>query len=268
MIDDPGAAATIAEITRRLDGIPLAIELAAARTPTMSVEEIRSRLDDRFLLLSGGSRRGRQRQTTLEDTVTWSYDLLSGPEQQLLQVLSVFQGGFLDPSDVAGVADLSEYEARDLIDSLHGKSLVDTTRGVDGTVRHRLLETIRLFAQVRLFEAGRTEEVRNRHLEHFFAITGDGSLEHYLEREVLDYLGREYENVRSVSSGPWRAGGPIEPSSWPVWPSVTRSNGARPSLSSTSSVIPWSSIRRTRRRASPSWRLRSLQPGTRWRPSR
>ncbi len=196
-IDDPGAAATIAEITRRLDGIPLAIELAAARTPTMSVEEIRSRLDDRFLLLSGGSRRGRQRQTTLEDTVTWSYDLLSGPEQQLLQVLSVFQGGF-DPSDVAGVADLSEYEARDLIDSLHGKSLVDTTRGVDGTIRHRLLETIRLFAQVRLFEAGRTEEVRNRHLEHFFAITGDGSLEHYLEREVLDYLGREYENVRSV----------------------------------------------------------------------
>ena len=196
-LDDPGSVATIAEITRRLDGIPLAIELAAARAPTMSVEEIRSRLDDRFRLLSGGSRRSRQRQATLEDTVQWSYDLLSGPEQQLLQVLSVFQGGF-DPSDVAGVAAMDEYVVRELVDSLHSKSLVDTTRSVDGTLRHRLLETVRLFAQVRLFEAGQTEEVRNRHLEHFFQITGDGSLEQYLSQVIRDYLSREYENVRSA----------------------------------------------------------------------
>ena len=100
--DDPAAVSAIVEVVESLDGIPLAIELAAARTRTMSVHEIRDLLDDRFSLLSGGARRSRQRQATLEGTVQWSYDLLSADERSMLRTLSVFQGGF-SVADVAVV---------------------------------------------------------------------------------------------------------------------------------------------------------------------
>ena len=101
----------IGDVVERLDGIPLAIELAAARTKSMSIMEIRDLLDDRFRLLSGGSRRMRQRQATLEGAVQWSYDLLSSAEQAMLQTLSVFQGGFAAP-DVAAVGEVPERETR------------------------------------------------------------------------------------------------------------------------------------------------------------
>lgn len=155
----------VGEICERLDGIPLAIELAAARARSMPVAEIRDRLDDRFRLLSGGARRSRRRQQTLEATVQWSYDLLDPEEQQFLQVLGVFLGGFrID--DAAAVAGLDEWEAIELVDSLVAKSMVQPA--VDqGSARCRLLETVRLFALDRLVESGRSREVRDAHLDRF-----------------------------------------------------------------------------------------------------
>ena len=104
----------------------------------MDIAEIRRRLDDRFRLLSGGTRRSRQRQATLEGAVQWSYGLLTEAEQSMLQTLSVFQGGFA-VADAAAVAGLAEYEGIDLVAALAAKSLVDLTRDIDGHVRHRLL---------------------------------------------------------------------------------------------------------------------------------
>ena len=124
---DDTTTTLVVEIVERLDGIPLAIELAAARTRTMELAELRDRLDDRFRLLSGGSRRSRQRQATLEGAVQWSYDLLSAAEQSMLQTLAVFQGGF-SVADAAAVAEVRDNEAIELIDSLAAKSLVDVTR--------------------------------------------------------------------------------------------------------------------------------------------
>lgn len=163
---DPAATEVIAEICTRLDGIPLAIELAAARTRTMGVSELLDNLDDRFRLLSGGRRRSRQRQQTLDAAVRWSYDLLSTQEQSMLQHLSVFQGGF-DLNDVAVVADVAPAVAFDLVDALLAKSLVSTTRSRGDSVRHHLLETVRLFALQELIIEGRSEVARNRHLDHF-----------------------------------------------------------------------------------------------------
>jgi predicted ATPase/class 3 adenylate cyclase len=196
---DEATTSTVIDIVEHLDGIPLAIELAAARTRSMELMEVRDRLDDRFQLLSGGSRRHRQRQVTLEGAVHWSYDLLSEPERSMLQTLSVFQGGFSVP-DVAAVAGIPDYEAIDLIDSLEAKSLVDVSRDRNGHVRHRLLETIRLFALARLIDAGEAETTRDRHLEHFYNDPAGASLETFLSLDSVARAGREYENFRSAAT--------------------------------------------------------------------
>jgi predicted ATPase/class 3 adenylate cyclase len=198
LLDDPATASAIVEVVERLDGIPLAIELAAARTRAMSVEEIRGLLDDRFSLLSGGVRRSRQRQATLEGAVQWSYDLLSADEQSILRTLSVFQGGF-SVADVATVAQRSESETRQLVDALTNKSLVDVTRDVAGQVRHRLLETIRLFALARLVDAGEAVTTRDRHLDHFSNEGIPLSLSNLFKSDRLVREGREYENFRSAT---------------------------------------------------------------------
>ena len=195
---DPVTAQAIAEIVDRLDGMPLAIELAAARTRSMDVTEVRDRLDDRFRLLSGGTRRSRQRQATLEGAVQWSFDLLSDDEREMLLVLSVFQGGFAI-ADVAAVAEIPEFEAIDLIDSLTSKSLVDVTRGTSGRLRHRLLETIRLFALAQLVEQERADEMRDRHLEHFSSEPAASRFEVYYDIGFVERLGDEYENFRSAA---------------------------------------------------------------------
>jgi predicted ATPase/class 3 adenylate cyclase len=187
----------VSDIVEHLDGLPLAIELAAARARNMGLVEIRDRLGDRFRLLAGGSRRSQQRQATLEGAVHWSYDLLNEPEREMLQTLSVFQGGF-DSRDVAAVAGLSEYDAIDLIDSLANKSLVDVARDGRGRVRHRMLETIRMFALQRLIDAGRADEVRDRHLEHFAQDPAGRSLDHWLQLATATRIGREYENFRAA----------------------------------------------------------------------
>lgn len=199
--------AVITEIVERLDGIPLAIELAAARARSMDVTEVRDRLDDRFRLLSGGARRTRQRQATLEGAVQWSYDLLSGDEQAMLGWLSVFQGGF-EIADVAAVAGVASYEALDLVDSLAAKSLVDVGRDGGGHLRHRLLETIRLFALSRLVDAGLADTARDRHLDHFANDPIGTSMEVRQSLGGLVRIGQEYENFRAAATWALERGRP------------------------------------------------------------
>jgi predicted ATPase len=160
--DDP----FIADICRRLDGLPLAIELAAARTGVLSPSQIAERLDDRFALLTGGRRRTRGRQQTLEATIDWSYDLLEVDEQDALRRLSVMPGAF-DLDLAAAVLGRAEGDALDMLDALVARSLVHTERSEEGArLRYRLLETIRVYAYERLLAAGDAEETRDRHAGH------------------------------------------------------------------------------------------------------
>jgi predicted ATPase/class 3 adenylate cyclase len=159
-------------ICRRLDGMPLAIELAAARLRSLSLRALHDRLDQRFRLLTGGSRTALARQQTLRATVDWSYSLLNGTEQLLLRRLSVFPESFdLDAAEgVCGFGDMSAFEVIDLLGSLVDKSLV-VAEPAGGALRYRLLETIRQFAAERLTEAGddETAAVVAAHCQHFLA---------------------------------------------------------------------------------------------------
>ena len=163
----------VVSVCRRLDGMPLAIELAAARLRSMSLAELGGRLDQRFRLLTGGSRTALERQQTLRAAVGWSYSLLAGPEQLLLGRLSVFAGGFgLDAAEaVGGSGDLDVLDVADLLGSLVDKSLVVAEPAGTG-LRYRLLETIRLFAAERLAEAGDNEAavVAAAHCAHFVSV--------------------------------------------------------------------------------------------------
>ena len=160
-------AAVVSTLCTRLDGMPLAIELAAARITVMSPSELLSGLDDRFQLLAGGRR--RQRQRTLEATLDWSYDLLDADEQRLFRSLGVFVDGF-DLDAVAAVANVSRQTATRLIEALIAKSLVvRTERGRDS--RFRLLETVKAYAEDRLVDNGEANTVRTSHLAHFHRIS-------------------------------------------------------------------------------------------------
>ena len=157
----------VAEICRRLDGIPLAIELAASRIASMTAAEVRDRLDDRFRLLVG-ARRSLNRHQTLRHAVAWSYDLLDDTEKSLLDRCSVFAGGFDLESicAVAGFADTDDYVILDLLHSLVRKSLLVVDRSADRT-RFSMLETIRQFAEEHLVARGAATEARNAHARHF-----------------------------------------------------------------------------------------------------
>lgn len=161
-------AVDILQICRRLDGIPLAIELAATRVRVLSPSQIAKRLDDRFKLLTGGSRTALPRQRTLQALIDWSYDLLSEPECVLLRRLSVFSGGWtLDAAEwVTGTEPLDPYEVLDLLEQLVKKSLVQTDE-IDGRNRYRMLETIRQYAQEKLAESEEAAALRDRHLAYF-----------------------------------------------------------------------------------------------------
>ncbi len=167
---DPDELATVAELCRRLDGSPLGIELAAARSLVMRPAELLDGLDDRFRLLSGGRRRNKQR--TLEATLAWSYELLDDEEQSVLRSLGVFADGF-DLDAVAAVAGVPLSVAVDLLDSLIAKSLVVRVERAEPT-RFRLLETVKAYAEDRLVDAGEAEKVRSRHLDHFADRTDEG----------------------------------------------------------------------------------------------
>ena len=162
-------AAAVAGICHRLDGIPLALELAAARVRTMSVENIAARLSDCFRLLTGGDRTALPRQQTLRASIDWSYELLSESERALLRRLAVFAGGCtLDAAEAVGAGgDLDEKDVLDLLTHLVEKSLV--VADAEGE-RYRLLETVRLYAQERLNESGERDRTRTRHLAYYLAL--------------------------------------------------------------------------------------------------
>jgi predicted ATPase/class 3 adenylate cyclase/DNA-binding CsgD family transcriptional regulator len=160
--------ATVTEICRRLDGMPLAIELAAARVRALSLEEIVGSLHDRFRLLTGGSRTAVRRQQTLRASVDWSHALLTEPERVLFRRLAVFLGGFdLDAAQaVAGDEAVERYQILDQLALLVDKSLV-IAENSGGRTRYRLLETVRQYAQEKLGESGEAEAVRIRHRDHY-----------------------------------------------------------------------------------------------------
>jgi predicted ATPase/class 3 adenylate cyclase len=164
-------AEAIAGICRRLDGIPLAIELAAARIRSLSPAELLERLDDRFRLLRGGGRGGLERHQTLRATVAWSYQLLTGDARLLFDRLSVFAGSFdLAAAEAIGAGDdLDTYDIVDLLGDLVDKSMVIASRTERGT-RYRLLETLRQYGEERLDDRGETTVVRSKHLDHFVSV--------------------------------------------------------------------------------------------------
>lgn len=172
-------ATTVAQIVRRLDGIPLAIELAVARLPAFGLEQIAARLDDRFRLLSGGSRTALPRQQTLRALIDWSYDLLDDDERALLRRLSAFMGGWTFEAAEFMAPTVDVFTA---LPALIAKSLVvvvespENTWGeqdADGPPRYAYLETIRQYAGDRLLEAGEAEAVRDRHFDYYLELAGE-----------------------------------------------------------------------------------------------
>ena len=196
-----GDAEAVSEICRRLDGIPLAIELAAARVRAMSSVQIRDRLDERFRLLTGGSRRALERHQTLRHAVQWSYDLLSPGERTVLARASVFYGGFsLEAAErVCAGGDIIAADVLDICDSLVRKSLVTVERSASD-IRYGLLETIRQFAEEQLIATGEAEAVRVRHAR-YFATDSDAKFKIWLSPRQLttyEWLDREMDNLRAA----------------------------------------------------------------------
>jgi len=193
---------TIAEVVRRLDGIPLALELAAARLRMLTIEQIHEHLNDRFRLLTGGRRTALPRQQTLQALIDWSWQLLDEPERVLLRRLSVFSGGWtLDAAQkIPGFYPLDEFEVFDHLDQLINKSLVLVDFPEAGEARYGLLESIRQFAQDKLFEANEGELLRDRHAEYYVAFTVKAREELFLQDALtwVDRLRRELDNQRAV----------------------------------------------------------------------
>ena len=195
-------AETVAHICRRLDGMPLALELAATRMRVMSPAQIATRLDDRFALLTGGARTAVPRQQTLLATIDWSYQLLKPDEQVLFQSLSVFAGGFsLETAEAVCAGDgLTEFEVADLIHLLVDKSLVVAGEEPDGSIRYHLLETLRQYAAGELTKSGRADEMRSRHAQAFAVLAA----EQYSVIETGDFgaamepLSVEQDNIRAA----------------------------------------------------------------------
>jgi predicted ATPase/DNA-binding CsgD family transcriptional regulator len=159
----PGNAAAVASICRALDGLPLAIELAAARVRALSVEQISARLDDRFGLLTTGDRSAAPRQRTLRAAIEWSYELLTAPERAMFRRLSVFSGWSLEMAEqVCSDEDIPAAEVLGLTAALVDKSLVVLDPEVLGQARYRMLDTIRKYAALRLAQAGESAAVRLR----------------------------------------------------------------------------------------------------------
>lgn len=191
----------LTEICRRLDGIPLALELAAARVRAFSVEQIAARLDDRFRLLSGGPRTAMPRQQTLQAAVDWSYALLSEPERAVLRRLAVFAGGWtLEAAEAVSAGDgVQTYAVLELLAQLVDKSLVQAEEQ-PGAVRYRLLETIRQFASGRLEEAAETSAARERHMAYFLELAelAEPQMRGRDALEWVDRLDAEHDNLRAA----------------------------------------------------------------------
>jgi predicted ATPase/class 3 adenylate cyclase len=196
----PGEADAVVEICRRLDGIPLAIELAASRMASMTATDVRDRLDQRFRLLVG-SRRGMPRHHTLRHAVQWSYDLLDDAEKVLLDRCSVFASGFDLESAcaVAGFDDPDDYAILDLLDALVRKSLLLADRS-SGHARFSMLETIRQFAEEQLVASGAATEARTAHARYFAGREADimSLWDSPRQRDAYDWFTIELANLRTA----------------------------------------------------------------------
>ncbi|MEU7000189.1 BTAD domain-containing putative transcriptional regulator [Nonomuraea sp. NPDC046570] len=200
---DAHTLSAMARICRALDGMPLAIELAAARLRTMSIDQLARRLDDRFRLLTSGSRTVLPRHKTLRAVVDWSWDLLTEPERGVLRRLSVFSGGVsLDAAErVCGDEAFAGEQVLDLLTALIEKSLL--LADGEGTPRYRMLNTIREYAGHRLAEAGETESARRAHLAYFteLAETAEPYLRRAEQLEWLATLEAEHDNIGAALRG-------------------------------------------------------------------
>jgi predicted ATPase/DNA-binding CsgD family transcriptional regulator len=194
-------AVAVAQICYRLDGIPLAIELAAARAKVLPVEQIADRLDDSFGLLATGSRTAMPRQRTLHATMDWSHELLSDEERALFRRLAVFAGGFsLEAAEsVCTVGELERDEVLDVLSHLVDKSLV-VAREEGGEARYHLLETVRQYGREKLSESDEEGQVQERHAGYYLALAEEAEPELKGERQVawLERLERERDNLRAA----------------------------------------------------------------------
>jgi predicted ATPase/DNA-binding SARP family transcriptional activator len=198
---DSQNALVIARICQRLDGIPLAIELAAARANMLTVEQILKRLDDRFNLLTGGLRTAQPRHQTLRAMIEWSYELLSEPERLLFRRLAVFKGGCTleAAEEVCRGTSIESGDVLNLLSQLVNKSLV-VVEAFGSETRYRMLETIRQYARDKLLESNEMEQVRRRHLAYFLqlveqaevGLTGTG------RKAWLERLELEHDNLRAA----------------------------------------------------------------------
>lgn len=197
---DDGNSADVSEICRRLDGMPLAIELAAARVRALSPHEILAGLQDRFRLLTGGSRTAVRRQQTLQASVDWSHNMLTEPERVLFRRLAVFLGGFDLPAcqEIVSDSGLARHQVLDILALLVDKSLV-IAETASGPTRYRLLETIRQYAQEKLSESADAAAIRDRHRDYYTelaaALEGPGTADLALQ---LDRAEAEIDNLRAA----------------------------------------------------------------------
>jgi predicted ATPase/DNA-binding CsgD family transcriptional regulator len=198
----------VAEICRRLDGIPLAIELAAARVGTLSVEQISERLEGSLELLTHGGRTAARRQRTLRGTLEWSYDLLSEVERVLFMRLSVFAGGWtLEAAEAVGSGSgIEKVNVLELLSRLVDKSLVVAEATRDGSMHHRLLQPIRQYAREKLKESGEAGAVDRRHALYFLAVAEEAEpgLEGAQQLRWLERLDEGHDNIRAALS--WSLG--------------------------------------------------------------
>ncbi len=208
----PPNALAVADICRMLEGIPLAIELAAARVGTLSVGQISQRLGGSLELLTRGGRTAVPRHRTLQGALGWSYDLLSESERKLFRKISVFAGGWtLEASEAVGSGDgVEEREVLDLLSGLVEKSLVMVRGGDPGGARYRLLEPVRQYALDKLEESDEVEEARRRHAEFFLGIAEKTEMEMRGAEQAtwLDRLEAEHDNLRGALSWALERGEP------------------------------------------------------------
>jgi len=199
-----GNETAVAQICQRLDGIPLAIELAAARLRMLPVEQIATRLDDIFRLLTGGSRTALPRHQTLQALIDWSYDLLTEPEKALFRRLAVFARSWtLEACETICAGEgVESSEILELLGHLIEKSLaLKRSRVVGRALRYRLLDTIRQYAMTKLIESGEAYVIRRRHAEYYFNLAEAGApraLNDYTQKNWLDNMEIEVNNIRAA----------------------------------------------------------------------
>ena len=209
-----GNAHLIGEVCRRLDGIPLALELAAARVATMPLRRIADRLDDRFRLLDSATRATPSRHRSLAAAVAWTYDLLAEEERLLFERLSVFAGGFtLDAVEaIAAGDDVASDDAAEVLSRLVARSLVQLEPGAGGEARYRLLETSRQYGRERLEEQAMAGHLQQRHAQHYLSVAEEAEPRLYQagSRPWLERLQADHDNFRAALEWSFSLGGDPE----------------------------------------------------------